>query len=349
MKKRKAKPLLVIMQDLRRSVEAQSGNEINFHRDFYYPTLSQFFDLKFFDPATRYPSNAVFMYDAYHDPGNDQIWRHLEQGYRIIINNPTERKINPAPLESALAWSLMHPDQVFWLISGNDLRHWPQVKYSEIPFWFWLLEQYSDRYVDYVPQPQPQCRFLCLMNNAHPHRRYLWRALNQRQQLLSQGVVSFRTYGVLLEDEPPSPLPFWLDRVLNTAWFDKTAVSLVSETDVVSDTGRSPWLTEKTTKPMMMQHVFLLQAQPHSLAHLHNLGFETFPELWDEGYDLMTDWQQRTEKLLDILENFNIDSLRDDRVQQKLIHNRQQFWDRRATAEMFQQSVINPLREWINA
>jgi hypothetical protein len=345
----KAKPLLVIVNDRRWSYEASRGPLSNYHRDFYYPTLARWFDLKFFDQSVQYPSDTVFLHDAYHQSSSELIWQHLHQGYRIIINNPTERKINPSPLEPALAWSLMHPDQVFWLISGNDLRHWPEVRYSEIPFWFWLHEQYGDIYRDYVPHPQPTRRFLCLMNNPHLHRRHIWTALNTRPELLSQGLVSFRSRSIFLEDEPPSPLPFWLDRVLNPNWYDTTAVSLVSETDVQSDAGRSPWLTEKTTKPMMMQHPFLLQAQPHSLQHLHSMGFETFPELWDESYDSDPDWKRRTKRLLDIVENLDIDSIRDARVQQKLEHNRQRFWDRAATAEMFQHSVIGPVLEWINA
>ena len=323
------------------------GAGINFHRDFWYPALSKHFEVVFFDPDVTYHTGTTFLHDAYHEPSRHSIPRQLEQGYRVVLHSPTERKINPAPFEAALAWAMMYPTQIFWLLSGNDLRHWSDIRYSEIPFWFWLLEQYSDQYRDYQPQRCLDRRFLCLMNNPHVHRQYLWQQLEKRH-MLNQGVVSFRAHGVLIEDEPPSPIDIWLDRVVNPAWFDRTAVSVVSETDVQGDERRHAWLTEKTTKCLMMQHPFLIQGQRGSLDILHRFGFETFPELWDESYDHNVNWIDRTNTILDIVNNLHIDSVLEPRIQQKLRHNCERFWDRRATADMFDQSVIFPLMEWMH-
>lgn len=343
----KAKPRLVIMYDSSNKGYAVGGG-LNFARDFYYPALSQHFDLAFYDADLTYAANTVFLHDAYHEQSRLLIPQQLEQGHRVILHSPTERKTNPSPFEAGLAWAMMHPTQVYWILSGNDLRHWPEIQHCEVPFWFWLFEQYGETYLHYQPQSQADKKFLCLMNNPHRHRHYLWQQLDHHG-LRDHGIVSFRGRGIVLEDEPPSPIDVWLDRVINTSWFDRTAISLVSETDVASDTGRTPWLTEKTTKCLMMQHPFLLQGQPGSLDLLHSFGFETFPELWDESYDLECDWQQRTQRLIHIVKNFDTNTVRDPQIQQKLCHNRELFWNRDVTAGWFEQSVIMPLLEWVNA
>jgi hypothetical protein len=344
------KPKLVLLQNCRLSSSSSArGAPADFNRDFYYPTLSNWFDIELYTPSKCYDQGTVFMHNAYHPLSGQLARQHLEQGHRVIFNNVTERKINPAPFEPALAWSLMHPDQTFWLISGNKLSYYPTVRYSEVTFWFWLSEQYVDLYVGYRPQPRREKLFMLLMNRQRSHRTQLWQALNQRTALLEQGVVSFRALGIELLDEPPSPLPHWHDRMLNPDWFDRTAVSLISETDVDEIEGNSPWLTEKTTKALMMQHPFLLQAQPGSLKHLHDHGFETFPELWDEDYDCMPNHYARMHRLLDTLQKFDPNSVNQVRVQQKLQHNRARFWDRRAAGQMFVDQVVHPLLEWINA
>jgi len=343
----KAKPRLVIMYDISHKGYLV-GKGLNFARDFYYPALSQHFDLAFYDSDLMYAANTVFLHDAHHEQSRLLIPQQLEQGYRVILHSPTERKINPPPFEDGPTWARMHPTQVYWILSGNDLRHWPEIQHCEVPFWFWLYEQYGEPYLPCQSQSQVDKKFLCLMNNPHSHRQYLWQLLDHHG-MLDQGIVSFRGRGIVLEDEPPSPIDKWFDRVINTSWFGRTAISLVSETDVVRDSGQTPWLTEKTTKCLMMQHPFLLQGQPGSLDLLHSFGFETFPELWDESYNLECDWQRRTQQLIKIVKNFDTDTVRDSHIQKKLCHNRELFLNRDVTAGWFEQSVIMPLLEWVNA
>ena len=139
----KAKPRLVIMYD--NSHKGYSvGKGLNFARDFYYPALSQHFDLAFYDSDLTYAADTVFLHDAYHEQSRLLIPQQLEQGYRVILHSPTERKINPSPFEDGLTWAMTHPTQVYWILSGNDLRHRPEIQHCEVPFWFWLYEQYGD-------------------------------------------------------------------------------------------------------------------------------------------------------------------------------------------------------------
>jgi hypothetical protein len=77
--------------------------------------------------------------------------------------------------------------------------------------------------------------------------------------------------------------------------YEKTYFSIVSETDAYS------WylfITEKTLKPIMNLHPFLINGNPHILRHLKKLGFQTFDKWWDESYDNETDYKKRTELLV---------------------------------------------------
>ena len=67
----------------------------------------------------------------------------------------------------------------------------------------------------------------------------------------------------------------------------KTYFSVVSETSS-SDT----WcfITEKTVRPIIYYHPFIIWGNPGTLEVLKNYGFETFPELFDESYD--TIWNE---------------------------------------------------------
>lgn len=58
--------------------------------------------------------------------------------------------------------------------------------------------------------------------------------------------------------------------------------------DIVSETfvrGRSFYPTEKTTRSMLLKKPFILMGPKCFLTHLHQMGFKTFYEFWDETYD----------------------------------------------------------------
>lgn len=77
--------------------------------------------------------------------------------------------------------------------------------------------------------------------------------------------------------------------------YEKTYFSIVSETSAES------WylfITEKTLKPIMNLHPFLINGNPGIIAHLKKLGFQTFDKWWDESYDKEKNFKKRTELLV---------------------------------------------------
>ena len=62
-----------------------------------------------------------------------------------------------------------------------------------------------------------------------------------------------------------------------------------------------PYFTEKTWKPIMYSRPFIIASTPHTLKKLHNLGFKTFHDFWDEGYDDVENTASRMCHLVDTI------------------------------------------------
>jgi hypothetical protein len=77
----------------------------------------------------------------------------------------------------------------------------------------------------------------------------------------------------------------------NIDWLKDTYFSVIMETQV---NNLNSFITEKTFKMIFCGHPFILIASPGALKELHNLGYETYPELFDESYD---DMPQSFEKM----------------------------------------------------
>lgn len=132
----------------------------------------------------------------------------------------------------------------------------------------------------------------------HHHRKILWLSLYQ-SDLLRHGLVSMPSFETG-HPESDALLPMIIDNpnfenkftdlnleIYNNSWF-----SIVTETYVNDD---QMLIGEKIFKPMMCHSPFMLLSTKGSLARLKELGFKTFPMLWDEAYDEMPLHQRITE------------------------------------------------------
>ena len=81
-------------------------------------------------------------------------------------------------------------------------------------------------------------------------------------------------------------------------WLD-TYFSIVSETSVNE---YSTFITEKTVRPMIYYHPFIVWGNPNTLSYLRSIGFETFPEFFDESYDSVYNEKDRLNIILDNVE-----------------------------------------------
>ena len=92
------------------------------------------------------------------------------------------------------------------------------------------------------------------------------------------------------------------------------------------------FLTEKTINALWSYHPFVIVNQKHSLKKLREMGFETFPELFDERYDEEFDPSKRLKMVLSEIDRvMKLDKKELHKIywsmEDKFIHNRNVILD----------------------
>lgn len=106
--------------------------------------------------------------------------------------------------------------------------------------------------------------------------------------------------------------------------YEDSYFSIVSETYFFKTIGRT--FTEKTFKPILYKHPFILMSNPNSLTLLKKLGYKTFHPFIDESYDNETNNVKRLRMILNEvnrLSNLTESELFEfiDKVKEITIHN----------------------------
>jgi len=81
-------------------------------------------------------------------------------------------------------------------------------------------------------------------------------------------------------------------------YYQQSLISIVTETNFYDD---AVSLTEKSFKPAKEMHPFIIAGVSGSLKGMHELGFKTFSEFWDESYDQTKDHFERMHKIMDVM------------------------------------------------
>jgi len=112
----------------------------------------------------------------------------------------------------------------------------------------------------------------------------------------------------------PEHLPFknfedqWNQHSTDSALFQQVFLHVVTETVYNYP---STFVSEKTFKPIVNKRPFVLAGPVGSLKNLHNIGFKTFSNFWDENYDTIQDNEKRLCAIVDIIELLCNKSIRD--------------------------------------
>lgn len=111
------------------------------------------------------------------------------------------------------------------------------------------------------------------------------------------------------------PLKLNIEPTINKNWadsedlflYDNSYFSLVTETyffkyscskdSYTFDLENTVYHTEKTFKPILMKHPFIIISVPGTLEYLRKLGYRTFHPFINENYDLITDDKTRFETI----------------------------------------------------
>ena len=119
------------------------------------------------------------------------------------------------------------------------------------------------------------------------------------------------------------------DRLMSAPMYKDSFFSLVSET-LFQDDPDALFLSEKIYKPIAYSDPFMVVGSMGTLRILRYLGYQTFPEMFDESYDQEYDIRKRFDLIVKNLERWKQLS-HDEKVQkynsirEKLKHNFEVF------------------------
>lgn len=136
-------------------------------------------------------------------------------------------------------------------------------------------------------------------------------------------------------DEFVNLLPLTIDGNLSkNKWYvesrehyEKTFVSIVTETLAEYD---RLFISEKTWKPIVLGHPFMIVGNKNTLLYLKSIGYKTFSNFWDESYDECDNWCDRVDIIVQNiyeLSKKSADELIDIYTEIKpiLVHNKNNF------------------------
>ena len=170
----------------------------------------------------------------------------------------------------------------------------------------------------------------CLNFAEHKHRTIIFNNLKERG-LLDKGFVSCIYKGVVLSKKIDPMGKFHIDtdgwECFNYHITEKSYFNVVTEThhEICQDND-GLHITEKTYKALISQP-FIIVGQYGHLEKLREMGFQTYPELFDESYDLIENPEDRIEFILDEIERLcNMDKSELEKIYNSVIwkveHNR---------------------------
>ena len=108
-----------------------------------------------------------------------------------------------------------------------------------------------------------------------------------------------------IQDWNPYPLPITSGKL--NRFYENSLVSVVAETYFYSNVIH---LTEKTFKPIINHHPFIMVSAPHTLKVIKSFGFKTFDSIIDENYDAIENHHDRFNAIVDIIKDMSSWSLK---------------------------------------
>lgn len=180
--------------------------------------------------------------------------------------------------------------------------------------------------------------FLMLMNLRKPHRDQIIKQIN-----LKQALYSYVDKGIFLENDMQHT-GHW-QRHFCAEWYDNTNFSVVVETQ----TGLPTFISEKTFKPLAYYHPFVVWGSPYTLQYLHELGFQTFSHVIDEGYDLIQDDNKRLTAICSEVDKLLLDYtniFNNKRTHDILKHNHDLFFHP-SIRQRFEQEIVSEVLKFL--
>lgn len=321
-------------------------NDVSYH---HMPLFQKYFEVSEFDPTVTYGNDANFMYRR--NEGRSKVNKY-EGSCKFIADSIWEPFFWTDNLDKKNTIGLLNtPGQ------NNDSS------IITVPKWFWFEEHFSQRLKKPLLKDLPfehakTKSFLLQMGDEREYRVRLYNQLNDRG-MLNQATYSFLAYGIALEGNFPAEQydihnPPFDEREYRTEWYKSTKFSLVAEntfddpaekplkSPLINNNGEA-FVSEKSFKPIMYGHPFIILGDRGICSTLEAWGFYTFPELFDQDFDKEHDIKKRIDMIVEQVAKYQHKDVKD-----KVLHNFNHFWNTQLVEQLMFEEIIKPILEFIN-
>jgi len=241
------------------------------------------------------------------------------QGFKFIKATPWESKEN-------VTASAPYPQ-----VELPDYYHWTG---GVSWFWYYMYRKHEHHKFNF-DHTNKKFDFLYLNKAMRRHRVKLYKKM-VTEGMLTNALYSMRgkRQRVVLPQEYELPgvdtnlYPRWgMDQDLYELPYNHTNFSLVSETN---DNNYEVFMTEKIWKPIIAQQPFVVHGNYLYLQRLREMGFKTFANYFDEGYDLEADADKRIDKIVTTCQDLLTRNWQDIYLQTQSLrkHNLDTFFNR---------------------
>ena len=277
--------------------------------------VAPYITLELYDQQKFYPKQSTVFYAPYHASYHARPTvveqNFVDNGYHVVYDNLTE-----AVVKDPTKYVIQTPN---WYRYNESLRG--------------IYHQLNTY--------QPNCNYrhvaLMPMRMQKPYRDLVVKKL---QPWLDDFVWSYVAQGRQLPND--GDMSDWAtQRHFNPEWYNDTCFSFVSETTVFQNNS-TVLISEKSYKPIAFHHAFMILGPMGILKALKDQGFETFENLFDESYDIETNWVKRLDCLVHNVKQF-VKQPYDNVTQQKIAHNHAHFFNAQLVAKQIVEEIIHPL------
>jgi hypothetical protein len=292
------------------------------------------FNIEPFDPDATYdPATHIMVIDRYDNRDSGWHLAFVKRGFKLIV-------------------------EYFW---DTDKGQRPSTHDGVLklcaPEWIWiddyLMSQHHGR-EQRVQSGNPDKFFLLLINLIRHTRDQL---VAQVEPYLSDSLHSYRGRGIELAGDylHHNDPTFVNQNFSNHNWYNSTNFSLVSESLPAGPESQDLYVSEKTFKPIKLNHPFIVHGSTGTLRYLHSLGFETFDHVIDESYDHIADADLRLKKIAEVLDTLYKEFKPGKRLfgdmesLNKIQHNFARFHDESIINHLWQTQILDVIQEFADA
>lgn len=300
--------------------------------DHHLPYFQRYFDVTNFNPQKDYDKSHTFIYK--YDKDLKHVAHYKNKGCLFIADGLWEK---------TFLCDTNFNDKTLGLINNG---YQDNASIVQVPKWFWFEEHIGQKQKKMQIESWPHQHlkekdFLMQVGIDKWPRPLLIEKLEQNK-LLDNSLYSILYQGRALEGEIKgysNTNKNILQRNYKSEWYNKTYYTMVVE----STCDHGTFITEKTFKPIMYGHPFIVLGNPGIMSQLESWGFMTFNNLFDQKYDSMMDFDKRFTEIIKQMNHFKYQDCK-----LAVEHNFKRFWDSNLVENLMKKELIDPVLNFIS-